>query len=132
MARIGLSVPQIEVNGELVDIVPNSFTYNKGETEINVRSASTGNGGSTSIHTVDAETAISDVMFAVYPTSENDTRIAKWKRAVGANQIKAGQRILGGRDIVLTFPGMSLTNKPTREASADGTVELEFKGDQGL
>lgn len=132
MARIALSVPEILVNDEKIAIVPNSFTYNKGETEINVRSASTGNGGSESVHTVDAETAISEPMFAVYPTSENDRRIAEWKRAIGANQIKAAQRVQGGRDIILTFPGQSLTNKPTREASADGTVELEFKGDQGL
>lgn len=132
MSRIALSVPEILVNDEKIAIVPNSFSYNKGETEINVRAASTGNGGSESVHTTDAESAISEPMFSVYPTSENDSRIAKWKRAVGANQIKVLQRVPGGRDITITFPGQSLTNKPTREASADGVVELEFKGDQGI
>ena len=132
MSRVALSVPEILVNDEKVSIVPNSFTYNKGETEINVRAASTGNGGSESVHTVDAESAISEPMFSLHVTNENDDRIRDWKANVGGNVIKAIQRVPGGNDIVRTFPGCSLTNKPNREASADGTVALEFKGDQGI
>ena len=132
MARVALSVPEILVNDEKISIVPNSFTYDKGEAEINVRSASTGNGGSESVHTTNAETAISEPMFNVYVTNENDDRIRQWKENIGNNVIKAIQRVPGGNDIVLTFPGQSLTNKPSREASADGTTSLEFKGDQGV
>lgn len=132
MARVALSVPEILVNDEKISIVPNSFTYDKGEAEINVRSASSGNGGAESVHTVNAETAIAEPSFSVYVTNENDTRIRQWKDNIGANVIKAVQRVPGGNDIVLTFPGQSLTNKPSREAAADGTTSLEFKGDQGI
>lgn len=132
MSRVALSVPEILVNDEKTAIVPNSFTYDKGEAEINVRAASTGNGSSESVHTVNAESAISEPMFSVYVTNENDTRIREWKDNVGGNIIKAIQRVPGGTDVVLTFPGQSLTNKPSREASADGVVALEFKGDQGI
>ena len=132
MARVALSVPEILVNDEKISIVPNSFTYDKGEAEINVRSASTGNGASESIHTVNAETAISEPMFSVYVTNENDERIRRWKEDIGNNIIKAVQRVANGSDIVLTFPGQSLTNKPSREAAADGVTALEFKGDQGI
>lgn len=132
MARVALSVPEILVNDEKVAIVPNTFTYDKGEAEINVRSASSGNGSSESVHTTNAETAISEPMFSLFPTSETDDLIRRWKEQIGANIIKAVQRVPGGNDIVLTFPGQSLTNKPSREASADGVVALEFKGDQGV
>lgn len=132
MARVALSVPEILVNDEKIAIVPNTFTYDKGEAEINVRAASTGNGGSESVHTTNAETAFSEPMFSVYPTNENDDRIRDWKSNIGGNVIKAVQRVQNGSDIVLTFPGQSLTNKPSREASSDGVVALEFKGDQGL
>lgn len=132
MARVALSVPEILVNDEKVSIVPNSFTYDKGEPEINVRSASAGNGASESVHTVDAESAIAEPMFNLYVTNENDDRIRQWKENIGGNVIKAVQRVPNGTDIVLTFPGQSLTNKPSREASADGVVSLEFKGDQGI
>ena len=132
MARVALSVPEILVNDEKVSIVPNSFTYDKGEAEINVRSASAGNGASESVHTVNAETAIAEPMFSVYVTNENDERIRQWKENIGGNVIKAVQRVPNGNDIVLTFPGQSLTNKPSREAAADGVAALEFKGDQGI
>lgn len=132
MSRVALSVPEILVNDEKVSIVPNSLTYDKGETEINVRAASSGNGLSESVHTVNAETAISAPMFSMYVTNENDDLIRRWKENIGANIIKAIQRVPNGDDIVLTFPGQSLTNKPTREASADGVVALEFMGDQGI
>lgn len=132
MARVALSVPEILVNDEKVGIVPNSFTYDKGEAEVNVRASSTGNGGSESVHTVNAETAISEPMFNLYVTNENDERIRRWKENIGGNTIKAVQRVPNGNDIVLTFPGQSLTNKPSREASADGVVSCEFKGDQGI
>ena len=132
MARVALSVPEILVNDEKISIVPNSFTYDKGEAEINVRASSTGNGASESVHTVNAETAISEPMFSVFVTNQSDDHIRSWKENIGNNVIKAIQRVPGGDDIVLTFPGQSLTNKPSREAAADGTVSLEFKGDQGI
>lgn len=132
MARVALSVPEILVNDEKVAIVPNSFTYDKGEAEINVRSASSGNGASESVHTVNAETAISEPSFDLHVTNENDERIRQWKENIGGNTIKAVQRVPNGTDIVLTFPGQSLTNKPSRAASSDGTVTCEFKGDQGI
>jgi len=132
MARVALSVPEILVNDEKISIVPNSFTYDKGEPEITVRAASAGNGGSESVHTVNAESAFSEPSFSVHVTNENDARIRQWKDNIGANVIKAVQRVPGGNDIVLTFPGQSLTNKPSREAAADGVTSLEFKGDQGI
>jgi hypothetical protein len=132
MARVALSVPEILVNDTKIAIVPNTFTYDKGENEANVRAASDGNGITSSVHTVDAESGISEVMFSMYVTDITDDLIRQWKDLIGANNIKAIQAIPGGIDITLGFPGQSLTNKPTREGQADGVVALEFKGDQGI
>ncbi len=40
MARVALSVPEILVNDVKITLVPNSFSYDKGESEITVRAAS--------------------------------------------------------------------------------------------
>ena len=132
MSRVNLSVPSILVNDELIYIVPNSFSYDDGEPEVNVRAASGGNGTTESVHSVNAETAISEAMFSVYTNAQNDVRIKTWKRLVGSNTIKALQTVENGDDVVKTFPGQSLTNKVSREGGADGVVALEFKGDQAI
>ena len=132
MAVVTLSVPEILVNDEKIVIVPNSFSYDRGEPEINVRAASVGNNGSESVHGVNAETGFTEIMFSLFVTNTTDELIRIWKQEIGNNTVTAIQAVPDGSDIILTFPGQSLTNKPTREASADGTVEIEFKGDAGI
>ncbi len=125
-----LSVPQISINNEAVRIVPNSLTYDGGEGEVAVRSASGGGRNSESVHSANAETFISKVMFDMYLTSDLDQNIAQWKEAIGNNSIQINQRPLGGGDaITLSFDGMSLTTPVERAASADGVVSLEWSGD---
>lgn len=130
MAGRTLSVFAIRINDELIEIVPNTFVYQGGEGETNVRASSAGSGNATSVHSEDAETQISMCKFEVYPTDEIDSKLRTWKRNVGINVIKATEG--GGRlkPVVRVFPGMSLVNHPERNATADGTIELEFKGDQ--
>lgn len=125
MARVGLSVPSILVNNVPIDIVPNSFEYEVGYGEINVRSASVGGGSSTTIHTEDAENKIGMCKFQLFITDTSRAAIAGWKLLIAGNVISAVQN--GASPFVLN--GASMTNNPTFAASADGTVEVEFKGD---
>lgn len=125
MARIALSVPTVLVNDIPIAIVPNSFEFEPGYGEINVRSASVGGGSSTSIHTEDAEGKIGMCKFQAFVTDESRGVIALVKQRVGTNVVSAVQA--NGIPIILN--GASMTNNPTFAASADGTVELEFKGD---
>ena len=130
MALKTLSVPGIIVNNELLKIVPNTFTYDGGEGEIMVRSASGGGRNSETVHSVDAETFIGKCNFETYLTADLDGKIATWKENIGNNSIQAIQRPLGGGDAVtLSFDGMSLANAIERAASADGTVSLEWMGE---
>lgn len=126
---ITLSVPSVIVNNETIAIVPNSFTYNGGEGEINVRAASGGGNTIESVHSVNAENKIGMCKFDVYLTPDMDSRIRSWKNRVGQNNIQFVQRISGGGAVTRSFSRMSLINNVERNASSDGVVSLEFSGD---
>jgi hypothetical protein len=129
MGNRTLSNPAIRINDDLVEIVPNSLSYTGGEGEVNVRAASAGSGVSISVHSENAETQISMVKFSVYPKDDLDAKIRTWKDNIGINVIKMTEG--GGRvvPVIRVFKAMSLTNDVERNVSADGVVELEFKGD---
>jgi len=125
-----LSTPAIIINNETYKIVPNSFMYEGGEPEINVRNASAGAGNNSSVHSEDVESAIGGCKFDIYLLTNVDRDIAGWKRRIGDNSIQAIQRNSDGTSVTLSFDNQSLTNKVEREASADGVVSLEWSGDQ--
>lgn len=126
---ITLSVPSVIVNNETIAIVPNSFSYDGGEGEINVRAASGGGNTVESVHSVNAENKIGGCKFDVYLTPDMDSRVRTWKNQVGQNNIQFVQRISGGGNVTRSFSRMSLINQVERNASSDGVVSLEFKGD---
>ena len=128
MSFQSLSVPGVVINGDKMSIVPNSFKYKGGEGETNVRAASTGGGAVQSVHSVNAEDKISQVMFDMFLTGDTDKLIREWSNAIGANTIEAVQSTNQG-GITKTFTSMSLVNHVERDAGADGVVSLEFKGD---
>ena len=124
-----LSVPGIIVNNEPWAIVPNSFKYDGGEGEINVRTASSGGGSVESVHSQNAESQIGKCSFDVFLKAGTDSKIATLKGNVGSNSIEAIQRSAAGDSQTLSFNNMSLVNAVEREASADGVTSLEFEGD---
>lgn len=126
---ITLSVPSVIVNNQTIAIVPNSFTYNGGEGEINVRAASGGGNTIESVHSVNAEGKIGKCKFDVYLTPDVDSLIRTWKNQVGQNNIQFVQRLSGGGNMTRSMSRMSLINDVERQASSDGVVSLEFAGD---
>lgn len=130
MGNRTLSVPTVIINNETYSIVPNSFMYDGGEGEINVRSASAGGGNSTSVHSQNAETQIGKCKFDVFLVPGLDSDIATWKENVGANSVQAIQRAGDGESVTLSWDNCSLVNAVEREASADGVTSLEFEGDR--
>ena len=127
-----ISVPEVIINDETFRIVPNSFEYDGGEGEISVRSASAGAGNSESVHTENAEGQIGMCKFSLYLDNDLDGNIRDWKSNVGTNTIKATQINVNGAAFIRVFPGASLVNAVSRQAGADGVVEVEFKGDPML
>lgn len=132
MSIQAISVPTIKVNNDVIGIVPNSFKYTPGYGEVEVRAASTGGGNAVSVHTENAETKVSNVMFSVYPTTDNISKIRTWKSQVAANTVEAVQRGISGKDFTIAFKGLSVTNDPEIQAASDGVVEVEMAGDQVL
>lgn len=126
---ITLSVPSVIVNNQTIAIVPNSFTYNGGEGEINVRAASGGGNTIESVHSVNAEGKTGKCKFDVYLTPDMDSQIRSWKNQVGQNNIQFVQRLSGGGNFTRSMSRMSLINEVERQASSDGVVSLEFAGD---
>ena len=126
---ITLSVPSVIVNNQTIAIVPNSFTYDGGEGEINVRSSSGGGNNVESVHSVNAENKIGKCNFDVFLTPDVDSLIRTWKNQVGQNVIQFVQRLSGGGSVTRSFSRMSLINQVERAASSDGVVSLEFAGD---
>ena len=130
MANVTLSVPTVIINNETYKIVPNSFVYDGGEGEINVRSASAGGGNSASVHSQNAETQIGKCKFDIFLLPGVDADIAEWKENIGANNVKAIQRSESGDSVTLSWDNMSLVNPVERQASSDGVTSLEFEGDR--
>ncbi len=127
---VAISVPTVVVNNETIAIVPNSLKYDAGEGEQKVRAASTGGGGSEPVHTADAESKFSKVMFDVYLTTDIDNKISGWKNRIGRNSIEFTQ-VVGATDFVSrAFDQMSLVPSIERDAGADGVTSLEFNGGQ--
>ena len=129
MAKQGLSVPVVILNNEALAIVPNSLVYDGGEVEVEVSAMSVGGGKTESVHYENAEGAVSMVKFELAMTSLVDQIIAECKSQTAGNVIQFVHRV-GKKNLKRTFTGMSLVNRPERNVGSDGTVELEFKGDQ--
>ena len=129
MAFKSISVPAVRVNDDLIRIVPNSFTYDGGEGEITVRTASAGSGSSETVHSENAESQFSMCKFSVFLDADTDGKIRDWKAEIGTNEIKVDQQNVDGASFIRVFPGQSLINVVERNASSDGVVELEFSGD---
>jgi hypothetical protein len=129
MSKIAITAPSVSINNETILIVPNTFVYDGGEGEISVRAASAGGSRAESVHGINAETMISKVTFELFPTADLDAKIRRWKRQIASNVIQVTQTLPNGDSIARTFQHMSLMNPIERNASADGTVSLEWSGD---
>ena len=128
---VGLSVPTIKVNNDVIEITPNSFKYTPGAGEVTVRAASTGGGNAVAIHTQNAETMFSKVMFSMPNTGRNIELVRDWKVSIGGNSVDALQRGIGvSKDFREAFRHMSVTNDPEVNAAADGVIEVEMAGDK--
>jgi hypothetical protein len=121
----GFSVPGILVNNEPIAIVPNSFKFKLGRGETVVRSASTGGGGTQTIHTQNAEDRVGMFTFEMYVTPDTIESVNTWKSRTAANVVQAVQ----ASQTPLTLTEASMTNDPDFEATSEGKVEIIFSGD---
>jgi hypothetical protein len=122
MSLPSLSNPTIEVNDEIIGIIPNSFIYKEGSGDKDAKAESAGGDAINVVVTENAETKISMSKFKLYLTATNLQRVKDWSANL-ANTIRAYQG-----EINVSFRDMVVTTEPERAPGADGELEIEFKG----
>ncbi len=122
------SNPAVRINDVTFSIVPNTVRSIGGDGETNVRTASAGGNSIETVHTVNAETKIGQMMFDIYPTAANEQEIRGWKNNVGFNTVSLVENFSDGTSASETLTTASLTNDPEKNKSSDGVISLEWSG----
>lgn len=117
-----LFAPTVCVNGTVVAVKPNSFSYTEGFGERKVRVASSGGGSTTQITSEDIETQTSMCKFMLYATSDNVELIRGWQDKRNANAIEVTDK----DEFKRNFKKAIITNDPNIALGVDGEVEIEF------
>ena len=126
MSERTLSNPTVEVNDDIIAIVPNSVTYKPGVGDKDVKAQSSGGDAISVVVTENAETKLSSVKFKLYNTSGNLQLVKDWN-ALFSNTIK-----LSEGSITESFRDCVITTEPERMIGADGELEIEWKGAPSL
>lgn len=117
----GSSTPSVTVNDTTVFILPNTLETEPGGGEDSVRIVHNGSSVDT-VTTRNLEESFAMVKFSVANTPENFKLIRGWKNLDSVNI-----SVLAGPNSD-SYPSMKLTSRITEQHTADGAVELEFKG----
>lgn len=123
-----LSNPTVEVNDQVISILPNTLTYKRGAGDVNLRTQSAGGDSIEAVITENAETKISTVKFSLTLTDTNLAYVRSWQQNTfdGGNTIRISGRTM---TTPLSFTGMCIIADPEYSVGADSSVEVEFMGD---
>lgn len=112
--------------------VPNTLKYKLGVGETNVRASVSGN-TTTTVHSQNAETKISEFMVDVYPfDSGNPDDMRKFIEVLASNTGNNTVVVSASGGSTVSFSNVSLTNDPEVNDSFDGVISLEFKGNPAV
>ncbi len=120
-----LSNPTVEVDDDVITILPNSLSYKEGQGDANVRPESAGGNSIEVVVTDNAETKKSMCKFKV---SNTDTHLNQAKTWLNARTNGGVTINLSEGDIQVAFRNMILVTEPERAVGADGEIEFEFEG----
>jgi hypothetical protein len=131
---MAISNPEIVINGQPVPIVPNSFSYDEGEPEKNVRAAVIGD-SVTQEFSKNQEEAFSNFKFSMYPSADNLDLIRTWEKADNTNTVTstAGEVVSGvEKTWRRTFKNASISNKVDKPVGFDAVIEINWKSDAAV
>jgi len=123
-----LTTPTIQVNGEPVQIVPNSFSYTEGFGEQTLRVQSAGGAAVEAVFTDNAEMKMSDIKFSMFGTADNIALSRLWKSNGNANTLQATD----DNGFARSFAGAALTANYEVGLGADTTIDLEFMSEPAV
>lgn len=126
MSQRTLSNPAVEVNDDIIAIIPNSLKFKFGKGNKTVQAQSSGGDGIEIVISEDAETKKSTVSFKLRNTKKN-IQLGKDLLSLFSNTIA-----LSAPGFNESFRDMVVTEEPDFEVGADGSFELMFEGAPSL
>lgn len=120
-----LSNPTVVINNTPTPIIPNSFEFDEGQGEQKMRVESAGGGALTQQLSDDVEMKIGGFKFEMLNTEDNIKNAREWKLLGNSNTVSVSEGKFSR-----TFVGSALTNNYKIGLSADGTIPLEWQGEQ--
>lgn len=127
MAQRTIAVPALEINNEVVAIVPNSLVFTEGFGEQTVLTQSAGGGIIETVYSDNAELKISMVKFELHTTQQNIDLVRSWKVNLNNNAIS-----ITDSGLERTFTNMALTSNYEVQTGSEGKIAIEFKGDPSV
>ncbi len=121
---IALYKPQVQVNGVVVFIKPNTFSFQDGYGERKTRVASGGGARKETYSTEDIETQFGMIKFVLYTTNEGIELKRDWQSRFNANTVSFIEGDVSG-----TMSRALMMNDPEVNAGVDGELEVTFHGD---
>lgn len=125
---IQISDPSVLINNVAVAIVPNSLTFDEGLGEQNVLVQSAGGGQLQQVFANDVATNLGMVKFSLQATKSNIDLARSWKTNQNRNVVTITAANADGT-LTRSFTNAAIVNNYEIPLSADGVIELEFKGD---
>lgn len=120
-----MSNPTVEVNNNVIAIVPGSLTFNSGFGETKVTAASAGGDSKELYVSKDVTTQLGMVTFKLITAKHNIDMIKEW---IGLNKLNGSTVTLADADFTEAFSEMMVTNNPEISTGPDGEVEVKFEG----
>lgn len=124
---ISLSTPTILVNNVPVAIKPNSFSWDEGDGDKNIRIASVGGGSIQTFTGEDVETKMSNPKFTMFTSPENLALLKNWRAPGSSNVIQAT-----APGFSRTFSNAVLLTKTPITTGVEGEMEVEFQSDPAV
>lgn len=125
---VQISDPSVLVNNVSVAIVPNSLVFDEGLGEQSVIVQSAGAGQTQQVFANDVSTNLGMVKFSLQATKQNIELARSWKTNQNQNVVTVTASNADGT-ITRSFTNSAICNNYEVPLSADGVIELEFKGD---
>lgn len=120
-----ISDPQIRINNETYQVVPNTIKVDLGLGDSKVMMQSAGNGDVSQVYSEDVTTKVGKVRLSVYATAEQITAIRALKANKNTNYISITD---ADSELTLVMKNAALVKTPEINFSSEGQIELEFEG----
>lgn len=125
MAKRDITNPTLTINNAGVKYIPNTFSYTEGFGAQKMRTQSSGGGAVEVVYSNDVSENYSTLKFNLTNTSENIELARTWKTKLNNNAAT-----LTDGEFSRNISNLALISNYEVNLISEGTIELEFCGDQ--